>query len=79
MKNNTFTTLNLAAAFCLFSLPALAHQQHCHIKGVNGALVDYPEATDKKSCEAKKGKWEHQHLHCHKQDEAGKNGRFQRG
>lgn len=51
---------------------ALAHEEHCHIKGADGKLVDAPDVKDKKACQAKGGQWLHHHEHCHKAGADGK-------
>lgn len=61
-----------ALTLCLFAAPALAHEEHCHLKEADGKLGDAKDVTSKKACATKHGTWFHHHQHCHKAEADGK-------
>ena len=61
----------LLAVTLLLPLAALAHEDHCHVKGEDGKLADVSDAKTKKDCAAKSGTWFHHHAHCHGSDADG--------
>lgn len=65
-KRHTISFGLITLACLLGSAPVWAHGAHCHLKGADGKLTDFPDAKNKKACDAKGGVWKHHHAHCHK-------------